>query len=82
LANEGQTFGMLFFTAGSEQLTRKNKFTFNVVKCDKIFDELLRSGNIKVIHIIPSLDKLKRRAYCKWHNFFSHATNYCNVFRR
>ena len=23
-----------------------------------------------------------RRAYCKWHNSFSHATNDCNVFRR
>jgi len=25
---------------------------------------------------------LKRHAYCKWHNSFSHATNDCNVFRR
>jgi hypothetical protein len=28
------------------------------------------------------MDELKRRAYCKWHNSFSHATNDCNVFRR
>jgi hypothetical protein len=27
-------------------------------------------------------DELKRNAYCKWHNSFSHATNYCIVFRR
>ena len=33
-------------------------------------------------HVIPSLEELKRRAYCKWHNSFSHATNDCNVFRR
>jgi hypothetical protein len=28
------------------------------------------------------MEELKRRAYCKWHNSFSHATNDCNVFRR
>jgi hypothetical protein len=28
------------------------------------------------------MDELKRRAYCKWHNSFSHVTNDCNVFRR
>jgi hypothetical protein len=60
----------------------KVKFTFNVGKCDKIFDELLKNGNIKINHIVPSADELKRRAYCKWHNSFSHATNDCNVFRR
>jgi hypothetical protein len=33
-------------------------------------------------HAISPLDELKRRAYCKWHNSFSHANNDCNVFRR
>jgi hypothetical protein len=56
------------------------KFTFNVTKCDKIFDELLKRGNIKVTHNIPPLDDLKRCAYCKWYNPFFHATNDCNVF--
>jgi hypothetical protein len=50
------------------QKNRQGKFTFNVVKFDKVFDELLKSGNIKVNHIVPSLEKLKRRAYCKSHN--------------
>jgi hypothetical protein len=27
------------------------KFTFNVGKCDKIFDELLKNGNIKIDYI-------------------------------
>jgi hypothetical protein len=58
------------------------KFTFNVGKDDRIFDELLKSGNIKINHIIPFDDELKSHAYCKWHNSFSHATNDCNVFRR
>jgi hypothetical protein len=41
------------------------KFTFNIAKCDKIFDELLKSGNINVSQTIPPLDELKRHAYCK-----------------
>jgi hypothetical protein len=59
---------------------KEDKFTFNVGKCDKIFDELLKNGNIKINHTVPSADELKRRAYCKWHNSFSHATNDYNVF--
>ena len=58
------------------------KFTFDVSKCDRIFDELLHLGHIKVTHVIPPLEELKRRAYCKFHNSHSHATNNCNVFRR
>ena len=41
------------------------RFTFDVSKCDHIFDELLRSGNIMLSHVIPPLEELKRRAYCK-----------------
>ena len=51
-------------------------------KCDRIFDELAKLGKIKFSHTIPSVDELKRRAYCKLHNTFSHATNDCNVLRR
>jgi len=58
------------------------KFTFDVSKCDRIFDELLRLGHIKINHVIPPLEELKRRAYFKFHNSHSHATNDCNVFRR
>ena len=56
------------------------KFTFDVSKCDRIFDELLRLGHLKVTHVIPPLEELKRRAYCKFHNSYPHATNDCNVF--
>ena len=58
------------------------KYTFNVSNCDRIFDELMKLGKIKFSHTIPSVDELKRRAYCKLHNTFSHATNDCNVLRR
>ena len=51
-------------------------------KCDRIFDELAKLGKIKFSHTISSVDELKRRAYCKLHNTFSHATNDCNVLRR
>jgi hypothetical protein len=58
------------------------KFTFDVYKYDCIFDELLKLGNIKISHTMPPLDEIKRCAYCKFHNSYSHATNDCNVFRR
>ena len=58
------------------------KFTFDVSKCNHIFDELLRLGHLKITHIIPPLEELKQRAYCKFHNFSSHTTNDCNVFHR
>jgi hypothetical protein len=57
------------------------KYTFDVAKCDKIFDELHKGSYIKLSHTLP-LEELKRRAYCKWHNSYSHATNDCNVFCR
>jgi beta-xylosidase len=60
----------------------KVKFTFNITKCDKIFDELLKHGNIKLLYIITSVDELKGRVYCKWHGSFLHNTNNCDVFRR
>ena len=58
------------------------KFTFDVSNCDRIFDELLKNGNIRLSQAIPSPDELKRHAYCKCHNSTSHATNDCNVFRQ
>jgi hypothetical protein len=61
--------------------TRKEKvkFTFNIAKCDKIFDELFKHGNIKLSHIIPLVEELKGCIYCKWHGSFLHNTNDCDV---
>jgi hypothetical protein len=58
------------------------KFTFDVAKCDMIFDELLKLGKIKISHTLPPPDEIKKRAYCKFHHSYSHATNDCNSFRR
>jgi hypothetical protein len=52
-----------------------------VAKCD-IFDELLKLGKIKISHNLPPPDEIKKRAYCKFHHSYSHATNDCNSFRR
>jgi hypothetical protein len=43
----------------------KVKFKFNIAKYDKIFDELLKYGNIKLSHTIPLVKELKERVYCK-----------------
>ena len=58
------------------------KFTFDVSKCDRIFDELLKIGCIRINYTLPSADEIKKKAYCKYHNSYSHATNDCNVFHR
>jgi hypothetical protein len=60
------------------------RYTFDIAKCDKIFDYLLQEKQIKLSsgHIISPSEQLKRHAYCKWHNSYFHATNDCNVFRR
>jgi hypothetical protein len=58
------------------------KFTFDVAKCNKIFYEFHKAGCIKMSHTIPPLNDLKWKAYYRWHNSFSHATNDCNIFHR
>jgi hypothetical protein len=75
------------YACNSLKPIRKNreeeiKFTFDIGKCDKIFYALLQDKIIKIAHTLPPFEELKRRAYCKYHNSFSHATNDCNVFRR
>jgi hypothetical protein len=59
-------------------------FTFDVLKCDKLFDMLLQNNVIKLKggHVIPTAEQLARKKYCKWHNSFSHTTNECNYFGR
>jgi hypothetical protein len=58
------------------------KFTFDMAKCDRSFDELLKLGKIKISHTLPPPNEIKKCAYCKFHHSYSHATNDCNSFRR
>jgi hypothetical protein len=58
------------------------RYTFDVSKCDCLFDLLLRGGVIRLIegHVIPSAHILAKKPYCKWHDTYSHTTNECNYF--
>jgi hypothetical protein len=51
------------------------RYTFDVTKCDRIFNYLLQEKKL-------NSTSLSVIAYCKSHNSYSHATNNCNVFRR
>jgi hypothetical protein len=58
------------------------KFTFDVTKCDKLYDVLLQN---KIIHlsegqIIPPPGQMAKEKYCKWHDIFCHTSNECNYF--
>ena len=50
---------------------QEEKFTFDVSKCEMIFDELYKIGYIKMSHTIPVLEELMRRAYYTSPYFFS-----------
>ena len=56
------------------------KYTFDVSKCDKLFDLLLQNKVIRLQggHVIPAPEQLGNKKYCKWHNSYSHKTNDCN----
>jgi hypothetical protein len=60
------------------------KFTFDVSKCDKLFDRLLQNKMIRLKggHLKSTVEHLACKKYCKWHDSFSHMTNECNYFRR
>jgi hypothetical protein len=59
-------------------------FTFDVMKCDKLFDVLLQHNIIRLKegHVVPIAEQLAWKKYCRWHNSFSHTTNECNYFQR
>jgi hypothetical protein len=60
------------------------KYTFDVSKCDHLFDLLLCGGVIRLTegHIIPNTDILAKKTYCKWHDSSTHTTNECSYFQR
>jgi hypothetical protein len=74
----------VFFSLKSASKSRQDemRYIFDVAKCDMIFDYLLQEKQIKLLsgHVIPSSEQLKKYAYCKWHNSYSHVTNNSNIF--
>jgi hypothetical protein len=49
---------------------KRKQDTFNVGKCDNIFNELLSIGKIGLSHAISPIEELKNHAYCKWYNSY------------
>jgi hypothetical protein len=72
------------FLKPSPRKKEEVKFTFDVTKCDKLFNILLQNKVIRLSenHVVPPPRKLAKGKYCKWHDMFSHNTNDCNYFRR
>jgi hypothetical protein len=60
------------------------KYTFDVTKCDKLFDVLVKEGIIRLTegHVVPTPNQLGKRKYCKWHDSYSYMTNEYNYFHR
>ncbi|KAK2422316.1 hypothetical protein QL285_032860 [Trifolium repens] len=58
-------------------------YTFDITKCDEIFDLLVTDGQIVVPKgvKIPPLEMRKKRGYCKYHDFLGHRTSQCVLFR-
>jgi len=51
-------------------------YTFNVTKCDEIYDLLVEDGQVvapKDLKISP-LEQRKNRGFCKYHNYLGHNT--------
>jgi hypothetical protein len=63
---------------------RKKRYTFDMNKCDQMFDILLQEDHIRSLdhHDMPSLSDIGKSDYCKWHGVLTHNTNECNVFHR
>ncbi|XP_045822090.1 uncharacterized protein LOC123914975 [Trifolium pratense] len=58
-------------------------YSFDITKCDEIFDLLVTDGQIivpKGLKVSP-LEQQKKRGFCKFHNFLGHKTSQCVLFR-
>ena len=58
-------------------------YGFDISKADLIFDILVKDKQISLSedHQLMTLDQLKGRKYCKFHNKIGHTTNSCIRFR-
>ncbi|WJX16101.1 hypothetical protein P8452_06177 [Trifolium repens] len=83
------TCKMLKPSNGSNPVEPKNDrfvsktYTFDITKCDEIFDLLVADGQIIVPKglKVPPLEQRKKRGFCKYHNFLGHKTSQCVLFR-
>jgi len=58
-------------------------YTFDVTKCEEIFDLLVADGIILVPKNlkVPPVEQRKKRGYCKFHGFLGHNLSRCTRFR-
>jgi hypothetical protein len=84
LGSKSKPFICKILKLASKSRQDEMRYTFDIAKCGRIFDYLLQEKQIKLSsgNVILSSEQLKKHAYCKWHNSYSHATNNCNVFYR
>lgn len=63
--------------------TPPRTYIFDIRKADLIFDQLLAAKLIKlsVGHVLPSVEQIKGKLFCKFHNSWKHSTNNCVIFR-
>lgn len=61
----------------------KKMYTFDVMKCDEIFDLLVKYGQMIVPYgsKVPQLEQRKKISFCKYHNFLGYDTSKCFLFR-
>jgi hypothetical protein len=61
----------------------KNTNDFDVKKANRIFDLLLGKKQLRLPanRVIPSIEEMKGKKYCKFHNVTNHSTNECRIFR-
>ncbi|XP_058775231.1 uncharacterized protein LOC131649487 [Vicia villosa] len=58
-------------------------YTFDVSKCEEIFDVLVKDGQILLPPNakLPPLEQRQKRGFCKYHNYLGHSTSQCFLFR-
>ena len=58
------------------------KYSFDIYKVDEMFYYLLEGKVLKLPNGVNlhSLEELKGKMYCKWHNSWTHSINQCAIF--
>ncbi|XP_050916120.1 uncharacterized protein LOC127131233 [Lathyrus oleraceus] len=61
----------------------KKTYTFDVTKCDEIFDLLVKDAHMIVPSgaKVPPLEQRNKRGFCKYHGFLGHKTSQCFLLR-
>ena len=71
-----------FMPICQEPKKETERYGFDVINADRIFDLLLQEIKLSPNCTIPSAAELKNHKYCKWHISVSHNTCECRVFCR